>query len=150
MMSPLMLVFSEWSASVVLHTDASEMSVGAVLTQTHEACEQVIAYPSHRWPHTCKCRTATESEFMAVVWSAGHFRSYVWVRNFNLGTHCSGLTWQFRSQGLSCKTQRWTLRLMEYNMTLLWTAGASPRLAFLACSRAFALNNLDASRPDRI
>ena len=65
---------------------------------------------------------------MAVVWAVGQFSSYLWARPFTLVTDCPALTWLFRSQDLSPKLHRWALRLMEYDMTLHWRAGAPHHL----------------------
>ena len=108
----------------MLHTDASSIGAGVVLTQNHGSEEVVIAYASHRFSRTNSRRGPTERECMAVLWGAGHFRQFLAGRRFSLVTDCSALTWLFRSRNLSPKLHRWAHGLAEYDKVLRWRAGA--------------------------
>ena len=121
--SPTVLAFPDWNQPFTLHTDASSIGAGAVLTQNHGSKEVVIAYASHRFSRTDSRRGPTERECMAVLWGVGHYRQFLAGRRFHLITDCSALTWLFRSRNLSPKLHRWALRLAEYDIVLRWRAG---------------------------
>ena len=104
--SPTVLEFPDWNQPFTLHTDASSIGAGAVLTQIHGIKEVVIAYASHRFSRTDSRRGPTERECMAVLWGVGHYRQFFAGRRFNLITDCSALTWLFRSRNLSPKLHR--------------------------------------------
>ena len=53
LISPPLMSFPVFSEPFTLHTDASNFAIGAVLTQTLDGAERVIAYASH----TLTCRT---------------------------------------------------------------------------------------------
>ena len=121
--SPTVLAFPDWNQPFTLHTDASSIGAGAVLTQNHGSKEVGIAYASHRFSRTDSRRGPTERECMAVLWGVGHYRQFLAGRRFNLITDCSALAWLFRSRNLSPKLHRWALRLAEYDIVLRWRAG---------------------------
>ena len=121
--SPTVLAFPDSNQPFTLHTDASSIGAGAVLTQYHGSKEVVIAYASHRFSRTDSRRGPTERECMAVLWGVGHYRQFLAGRRFNLITDCSALTWLFHSRNLSPKLNRWALRLAEYDIVLRWRAG---------------------------
>ena len=58
--SPPILAMPDWNRPFQLHTDASELGAGAVLTQTHEGSERVLGYASHRRSRTDARRSPTE------------------------------------------------------------------------------------------
>ncbi|CAN0045375.1 unnamed protein product, partial [Choristocarpus tenellus] len=75
----------DWDKPFLLHADASEEGTGATLTQVQDDDqEHVIAYASHRWSKTNSRRASTETECMAILWAAEHFRSYIWGRKLTL------------------------------------------------------------------
>lgn len=65
-----------------------------------------------------------KDECMGVLWGVDHFKPYLSGRRFKLIVDCSALTWLFRSRDLCPKLHRWSLRLMEYDMDLVWKEGA--------------------------
>ena len=80
--SPTVLAFPDWNQPFTLHTDASSIGAGAVLTQNHGSREVVIAYASHRFSRTDSKRGPTERECMAVLWGVGHYRQFLAGRRF--------------------------------------------------------------------
>ena len=118
------LAFPDWNQPFTLHTDASSIGAGAVLTQDHGSKEIVITYASHSFSRTDSRRGPTERECMAMLWGVGHFGQFLAGRRFSLVTDCSALTWLFRSRNLSLKLHRWALHLTDYDIVLRWRVGA--------------------------
>ena len=75
--SPTVLAFPDWNQPFTLHTDASSIGAGAVLTQIHGSKEVVSANTSHRFSRTDSRRGPTERERMAVLWGVGHYRQFL-------------------------------------------------------------------------
>ena len=95
--SPPILTMPDWDRPFPLHTDASELGAGAVITQIHEGSEGVLGSASHWWSRTNARRSPTERVVTAVLWAVEHFGPYVWNRKFPLITGCSALTWLFKT-----------------------------------------------------
>eukprot|EP00752_Nemacystus_decipiens_P017631 g15802.t1 len=121
--SPLVLAFPDMNSTFELHTDASSVGAGATLMQAVGDVPRVISFASHRWSRTDSRRGPTERECMAILWAVDHFKPYLAGRPFKLVTDCSALTWLFRSRELCPKLHRWALRLMEYDIVMVWKSG---------------------------
>ena len=104
--SPRILAFPDWVCPFSLHTDASEIGAGVILTQEQSGESGVIAFASHRWSRTDARRGPTERELMAALFGIDHFRVYLTGRQFTLVTDCTTLLWLFRSRGLNSKLFR--------------------------------------------
>ena len=117
------LATPDWSLPFSLHTDASELAAGSVLTQDVQGREAPLGYGSHRFTRAEEKRSPNDREVLAVLHGVDHFRTYLQHRRFTLFTDCAALTWLFTSQHLSSKMHRWALRLMEFDIDLKWRKG---------------------------
>ncbi|XP_046687392.1 uncharacterized mitochondrial protein AtMg00860-like [Homalodisca vitripennis] len=61
---------------VELHTDASDIGVGAVIMQKEKGDALPVAYASRRLSEAEKKYTVTEKECIGVVWATQHFRQF--------------------------------------------------------------------------
>ncbi|CAM9807790.1 unnamed protein product, partial [Sphacelaria rigidula] len=91
LMSYPILVYPDWNERLVLHSDASEYAAGAAWAQEANEREWIIEYASHRWSQGSN----REREVVAILWSVGRFRPYLWEREFTPAADCSALTWLF-------------------------------------------------------
>lgn len=79
----------------ILDTDASNISIGAVLLQNIDGTERVVAYAS-RTLTKCErkyCVTRILIDLLVVVHSVKHFRHYVCGKEFVVRTDHSSLKW---------------------------------------------------------
>ena len=128
LISPPILSLPDWDEPFRLHTDASEIGAGAILTEFNGNIEKVFAYASNRWSVSEETMSATDRECLAILWVLDQFASYVRAKPFTVITDCAVLIWLLESQVLSAKYHRWALRLMEHGMVLEWRPGTRHQL----------------------
>ena len=84
LMTAPFLAFPNFSRTFILDTDASDVELGAVLSQEHEGNKCMVAYASHVLTKAEKRHGATRKELLAVVTFVKHFRAYLIGRHFIL------------------------------------------------------------------
>ena len=111
MVSPPVLAYPDFGLPFILQTDASLDGLGAVLAQTQEGKERVVAYAS-RSLSTGEARyPAHKLEFKALHWAATvKFRDYVYGRTVTAVTDNNPLTYVLKSAKLDAHGQRWGQR----------------------------------------
>ena len=103
----------------MLDTDASDVGIGAVLSQKQpDGTERVIAYASRVLSKPERCYCVTRKEFLAAVSFIKHFRPYLLGNPFILRTDHSSLTWLYNFKNPEGQLARWLEALQEYNFTI--------------------------------
>ena len=97
-----------------LDTDASNFSIGAVLSQVQDGEERVIAYASRLLNAPEKNYCVTRRELLAVVFFTKYFRSYLLGRDFTIRTDHSALRWLKTTPEPIGQQARWLERLEEF------------------------------------
>ena len=103
----------------VLHTDASDQGLGAVLEQDG----RVVAYASRAITKTERNYSVIQKECLAVVFATKQFHHYLLGRPFKLFTDQQPLQWLSaqKMQGMLC---RWALALQEYDFKIEYKPGS--------------------------
>ena len=102
----------EW----ILDTDASDLGIGAALSQIQNGEERVIAYASRALSKTQKPYCTTYKELLAVRMFVEHFRPYIYGKQFTVRTDHASLTWLRNFHSPEGMVQRWIAYLDTFNI----------------------------------
>lgn len=102
----------------ILDTDASQIGIGAVLSQERNGIEYVIAYFSKTMSKAERNYCVTRRELLAIVKSVQHFHHYLYGQKFKLRTDHSALTWLMNFKEPEGQLARWMERLQQYNFVI--------------------------------
>jgi len=107
----------------VLYTDASELAVGAVLSQHQNGREIVIAYWSRQLTKPEHNYSTIEREVLAVVGAIREFYPYLYGFQFKLVTDHNPLTSLRNIKDVGGRLTRWMLYLQQFEFTWEHRAG---------------------------
>jgi len=109
-----------------LHVDASEYSVGAVLTQTDKnGKEQPVAFASSKLNETQRAWSVIEKETFAAIWALKKFRNWIFGKTVTVYTDHNPITYLTEMAPKSAKLMRYALALQEYDVVFCYKAGKS-------------------------
>ena len=107
----------------ILTTDASDIAVGAVLSQRPIGEDRTIAFMSKIMKPAEKNYTTTEKECLAVFYAILHFRPYLFGRPFTVICDHEPLKRIASVKPPSQRLIRWRTRLREYEYEFLHRIG---------------------------
>ena len=124
--SESVLVSPDFHRPFILQTDASNIGVGAVLSQTdEEGNDKPVAYFSRKLlPRETRYST-TEKECLAVVDGIRHFSIYLTGTHFTVYTDHKCLQYLDKMKDVNGRLTRWSLLLQPYDFTVIHRAGTS-------------------------
>ena len=115
------LPYANYKKPFQLHTDASDLGLGAVLYQRDDDNQQrVIAFASHSLSNSEKNYPAHKLEFLALKWViTDRFHEYLYGGQFDVYTDNNPLTYILKSAKLDATGQRWVASLAQKEMALV-------------------------------
>src|SRR6185369_3154025 len=121
------VVYPDVNKPYILHTDASNYAVGAVLSQKDdEEHERVIAYASRVLTIAETHYTVTEKECLAVIWATKHFYHFLQGSSFSIVTDHEAIPWLKKHNNPKGRLARWIIHLSEYEpYTIIRRKGSS-------------------------
>ena len=121
---PPVLAYADYRLPFKLHTDASTSGLGAVLYQTQNGIDRVVAYASRSLKPAEKNYPAHKLEFLALKWAVtDKFHDYLYGSKFEALTDNNPLTYVLTSAKLDATGQRWVAALSSYNFSLTYRSG---------------------------
>jgi hypothetical protein len=91
----------DYEFPIIVKTYASDVGLGAVLTQLIDGKERVVFYASKTLTHTERNLGACDKECLAIVWELNKFRGFLWGEKFTLMTDSKALTYLKSSYEIS-------------------------------------------------
>ena len=123
LISPPILAFPDFKQDFILYTDASESALGAVLSQTQDNQERVIAYWSRQLTKAERNYSTIEREALAIVSAIKEFYPYLYGFRFTLVTDHNPLTSLKGIKDIGGRLNRWLLFLQQFQYTIVYKPG---------------------------
>uniref|UniRef100_A0A674CNJ5 Gypsy retrotransposon integrase-like protein 1 n=1 Tax=Salmo trutta TaxID=8032 RepID=A0A674CNJ5_SALTR len=117
------LVVPDFEREFVVQTDASEVGLGAVLSQEVEGVEHPILFLSRKLEPRETNYSVVEKEALAVKWALESLKYYLLGRHFTLISDHAPLTWMHRAKEKNARVMRWFLSLQPFHFDLKHRAG---------------------------
>ena len=145
LIGPPVMAYPEFDKPFVLHTDASQEGLGAVLYQRQEGIMRVIGYAS-------KTLTPAEQnyylhsgklEFLALKWAiTEQFRDYLaYGPGFTVYTDNNPLTYVMSTAKLTATGHRWVASLADFNFCIKYRPGKANKDADFLSRMPKDINN---------
>lgn len=112
--SPQVLVYPDYNAEFEITVDASQLGVGAVLSQN----DKPISFASKAFSRAERNKSTIEQELIAIHWAITHFKCYIYGTQFRVRTDHRPLVYLFNLKDPSSKLTRLRLDLEEYTFSI--------------------------------
>jgi len=101
-----------------LDTDASDLGLGAVLSQMQDGVERPIAYASRSLNNAERIYCTTRKELLAIVYGLKQYRQYLLGRPFIVRTDHSSLQWLRRTPEPMAQQARWLAFIEQFQYSI--------------------------------
>ncbi|CAM5157677.1 unnamed protein product [Eretmochelys imbricata] len=118
------LIAPDFKKEFVLQTDASEVGLGAVLSQIVWEEEHPILYLSRKLLPREQKYTVVEKECRAIKWAMETLRYYLLGQRFTLVTDHAPLQCMHRNKEKNARVTRWFLSLQPFHFRVQHRAGS--------------------------
>ena len=108
----------------VVTTDASEVAIGGILSQKDDqGVNRIVSAFSKTIVGAEANYSTTDKELLAIVKTLEYFRKYLIGVEFVLRTDHRALTYLWKTENLSGRLMRWSLKLQEYRFRVEYIRG---------------------------
>ena len=115
------LIGVDWKLEFLVHTDASDIAVGAMMAQNPIGkTDQPIAYASRLLSKAEKNYTTTEKEALAMVYAVNKFRHYLLGNRFIFYVDHLALQYLVNKPQVSGRLARWLLLFLEFDFKVIY------------------------------
>lgn len=117
------LQYPDFTRDFLLTTDASNVAIGAVLSQGPIGSDKPVSFASRTLNDSEVNYSTIEKELLAIVWATKYFRPYLFGRKFKILTDHKPLQWMMNLKEPNSRLTRWRLKLSEYDFTVMYKKG---------------------------
>ena len=117
------LQYPDFDKEFIITTDASDIAVGAVLSQGNIGTDKPVCYASRTLSDTETNYTTSEKELLAIVYATKQFRPYIYGRKFTICTDHKPLIWLWTLKDPNSRLMRWRIKLEEYDFNIVYKKG---------------------------
>ena len=107
----------------VLETVASDVGIGAVISQSFNGQEKPIAYFSRHLNKAEKNYPTSEKVLLAIVKSVEHFSKFLYGKKFIIRTDHRPLSWIMNTAKPASRLARWLILLSNYEFDIDYRPG---------------------------
>ena len=119
------LTFPDFEKPFILTTDASDIALGAVLSQQFPDGERPITFISRTLSSTEENYATNEREMLGVVWALHNLRNFIYGAKLKIYTDHLPLTFTLSPKNNNAKLKRWKAFLEEHDYEMFYKAGKS-------------------------
>lgn len=112
-----------WKIPFNIHCDASDVAVGAVLSQTIDGMDKPVAFFSKTLSVSQQKYSTSDRECLSIVLAIKKFRYYLYGNKFVVYTDHDPLKYLKTCKNISGKRARWILDLEEYDFEIKYIPG---------------------------
>ncbi|GBM11447.1 Retrovirus-related Pol polyprotein from transposon 17.6 [Araneus ventricosus] len=109
--------------TLIIHSDASQVGIGACLSQECDDKRYPICYASQKLTPAQQHWLTIEREAYAIVWSLKKFEPWIFGSPIKVISDHNPLTFVVKNASQSSKLQRWTLALQKYDLHIKHCSG---------------------------
>ena len=142
------LAFPDFSKPFAIFTDASDTGIGAILSQTLENNERVIAYASRHLNAAERNYATVEKEALAIVFAVKKFNAYIHGHETKIVTDHAPLKWLMKVKDTNPKLTRWALQIQDLNLDIQYRPGRVNQNA--DCLSRIPISSIEIHTPDDI
>lgn len=122
--NPPILIYPNFAEQFILHTDASNDAIGAVLSQGMIPHDKPIHFFS-KVLNPAQTRYSTiEKELLAIILAVENFNYYLTGREFLIVTDHRPLMFLFNAKNINSRLHRWKYTLMGYQFKIIYRRGS--------------------------
>jgi len=118
-----MLKLPDLHKEFILHTDVSDVGIGACLLQQHEGVKHPVLYASKKLLGRERNYPVGKHEALAIVWTVQKLHRFVYGQHFVLETDHRPLQYLNSVHSKSPRSMRWSLALQAYHFTIRYIRG---------------------------
>ena len=112
------LAYPDFELPFIVFTDASNVGLGAILSQIQGGKERVIAYASRHLNHAERNYATIEKEALAIVFAVKKFKTYIHGHETKIVTDHAPLKWLMKVKDTNAKLTRWALEIQDLNLEI--------------------------------
>lgn len=124
LITPPILIYPDFNETFIVTTDASDVAVGAVISQGSIPNDRPIQYFSKVLNQAQIKYSTIEKELLAIVLAVENFRHYLYGKEFLIITDHKPLVYLFNVKNTNSRLFRWRIILMEYRFQIMHRQGS--------------------------